>query len=153
MQTQRTLTAVFRRDRSKDSISGSIRFEGYEIFWPNGRPAGVGVEAFCHHGQRLLSLGRFLDGRQEHLIQLICFPLSNPESPLNRLPGYRVRRLYIERQGSLGRIHFLDGTPTTLFLEIGRDEPEVLHWIGLDNLEDGQRQWFDLAASPMPKSD
>jgi hypothetical protein len=31
---------------------------------------------------------------------------------------------------------------------IGRDEPRVLHWIGLPALADGARQWFDIAARP-----
>jgi hypothetical protein len=33
--------------------------------------------------------------------------------------------------------------------EMGRDEPRVLHWIGLSSMDDGERQWFDLAALPM----
>jgi hypothetical protein len=32
---------------------------------------------------------------------------------------------------------------------VGRDEPRVLHWIGLSGLADGDRQWFDLAATPI----
>jgi hypothetical protein len=113
----------------------------------------VGLEAFCQHGQRLLGLGRFLEGRLERLVEITYYPLNSRDCDLVRLPGRRVRRFYIERHGRIGRIHFLDGTPTTLLFDLRRDEPEVLHWIGLDSLGDGHRQWFDLAASPAPTPD
>jgi hypothetical protein len=113
----------------------------------------VGLDAFCTRGQRLLGLGRYLAGRQERLIQLTCFPLAGPEDRFNRLPGHRVRRLYIERRGNVGRLHFLDGTPTALVFDLGKDEPEVLHWVGLSGLGDGERMWFDLAVSPVPPPD
>lgn len=50
----------------------------------------------------------------------------------------------------------MDGTPTVAEFEIGRDEPQVLHWLGLPDLADGELLWFDLAAMevgsemPMP---
>jgi hypothetical protein len=149
----RSLTALFRRDHSKDRLNGGVPFEGYQIYWPDGRSIGVGFDAFCSHGQRLLGLGRHLKGRHERLIQVTCFPLSGPEDDLNRLPGYRVRRLFIERRGNAGRLHFMDGTPTALVFELGRDEPEVLDWIGLTTLGEGERHWFDLGAAPAPTAD
>jgi hypothetical protein len=145
----RTLTILFRRDPSRDRSREHIEYEGYEALWPDGRPVAVGLDAFCRHGQRLLGLGRHLAGRHERLIQMTCFPLSGRDDDLNRLPGHRVRRFFIERTGRIGRIHFLDGTPTTTVFVMGRDEPRVLHWIGLSSLEEGERQWFDLAALPM----
>jgi hypothetical protein len=149
LRMSRTLTILFRRDPSKDRHGEEIQYEGYQPLWPDGRPVAVGLDAFCRHGQRLLGLGRHLAGRRERLIQMTCFPLGGRDDDLNRLPGHRVRRFFIERQGQVGRIHFLDGTPTTAVFEVGRDEPRVLHWIGLSSLEDGDRQWFDLAASPI----
>ncbi len=145
----RTLTVLFRRDPAKDRHREHIHFEGYQALWPDGRPVTTGLDAFCHHGQRLLGLGRHLAGRRERLIQLTCFPLASRDDDLNRLPGQRIRRFYIERTGPIGRIHFLDGTPTATIFEVGRDEPCVLHWIGLSSLADGERQWFDLAALPV----
>jgi hypothetical protein len=50
------------------------------------------------------------------------------------------------RQGSRGRLHFLDGTPTDTIFDLGRDEYRVLEWIGLPLLNDGDQQWVDLAA-------
>jgi hypothetical protein len=50
------------------------------------------------------------------------------------------------RQGSRGRLHFLDGTPTDTVFDLGRDEYSVLEWIGLPLLRDGDQQWLDLAA-------
>jgi hypothetical protein len=60
-----------------------------------------------------------------------------------------VRRFFLERSGKVGRVHFMDGTPTTVTFELGRDEPRVLHWVGLHNLDEGDRQWFDLSAYPV----
>jgi hypothetical protein len=142
----RTLQVLFRRDPSKDRSDKDIHYEGYTILWPNGRPAAVGLDGFCKHGQRLLGLGRHLAGCRERLIDLICFPLTGRDDDLTRLPGARVRRFFLERSGPQGRIHFLDGTPTAIVFEEGRDEKPVLRWIGLTTLRDGERQWFDLAA-------
>ena len=142
----RTLRILFRRDPSKDRQRGNILFEGYEVLWPDGRPVAVGLDAFCKHGQRLLGLGRHLAGCKERLIDLLCFPLRGREDNLTRIPGHRVRRFMLMRQGSRGRLHFLDGTPTDTVFDLGRDEYRVLEWIGLPLLPDGDQQWVDLAA-------
>jgi hypothetical protein len=142
----RTLRVLFRRDPSKDRVCGQIHFEGYKIHWPDGRAVAIGLDGFCRHGQRLLGLGRYLAGCTERLIEMIIFPLHDIEDDLTRIPGHRVRRFYLQRQGQRGRVHFMDGTPTDTVFEIGRDEGRVLHWIGLTSLPDGARQWFDLAA-------
>ena len=142
----RSLTILFRRDPSKDRQRDHILYEGYEILWPDGNPVAVGLDAFCRHGQRLLGLGKYLAGCHERLIEILCFPLMGREDDLTRLPGHRVRRFCLERQGLRGRLHFLDGTPTDTVFEIDRDEPRVLQWIGLPALVDGGRQWFDIAA-------
>jgi hypothetical protein len=143
----RTLTLLFRRDPTKDRPDERVPFEGYQAFWPDGHQVEVGLDAFCKHGQRLLGLGKQLEGSREKLIKMICFPLRGREDDLNRLPGHRVRRFFIERTGSEGRIHFMDGTPTTVIFNLNRDEQRLLHWIGLTTLPDGQRLWFDLAAT------
>jgi len=72
---------------------------------------------------------------------------------LTRLPGLRVRRFMLKREGRQGRVHFVDGTPTAAVFEIGRDEKRVLDWIGLSSLREGGEQWFDLTAravEPVP---
>ncbi len=142
----RRLTVLFRRDPLRDREREQIRFEGYEVFWPDGRPVAVGLDAFCSYGQRLLGLGKHLHGRGERLIELICYPLAGREDDLTRLPGHRVRRFYLERQATAGRIHFIDGTPTQVVFDLCRDEARVLRWIGLTTLRDGEGQWLDLAA-------
>jgi hypothetical protein len=142
----RTLTLLFRRDPSRDRETDNIQFEGYAPFWPDGRPVEVGLDAFCKHGQRLLGLGKYLTGCNEKLVKLVCLPLTGRDDNLNRIPGYRVRRFFIHRTGTIGRIHFLDGTPTASVFELGQDDPRVIHWIGLNTLEDGETLWFDLAA-------
>jgi hypothetical protein len=142
----RTLRIMFRRDPTRDRFRGKIAFEGYQVLWPDGRPVTVGLDAFCKHGQRLLGLGRHLAGCKERLIDLFCFPLKGRDDDLTRIPGHRVRRFMLMRQGSKGRLHFLDGTPTDTVFELGRDERRVLEWIGLPLLRDGDQQWLDLAA-------
>ena len=143
---ERKLTVMFRRDPAKDRLREQVNYEGYEVLWPDGRPVTVGIDAFCKHGQRLLGLGRYLAGCSERLVELACFPLGGREDNLTKLPGCRVRRFFLERSGHQGRIHFLDGTPTAAVFDLRRDEDEVLHWIGLPQMGDGERQWLDLAA-------
>jgi hypothetical protein len=144
----RTLKVLFRRDPSRDRQEKDIAFEGYEFLWPDGRPVAVGFNAFCKHGQRLLGLGRHLRGCRERMIEVLCIPLRDREDDLSRLPGARVRRFLLKREGRQGRIHFLDGTPTTLIFDLDHDEDRVLHWVGLPDLADGGEQWLDLAARP-----
>ena len=142
----KSLMVLFRRDPSKDRTKGNIFFEGYEVLWPDGRNVMTGMDAFCKHGQRLLGLGRALAGCSERLIELICFPLRSRDDDLTRIKGHRVRRFCLRRSGPVGRIHFLDGTPTETVFEVGRDEPRVLDWIGLPTIAEGGEQWMDLAA-------
>jgi hypothetical protein len=143
-----TLTMLFRRDPTRDRLEKNIPFEGYEILWPDGQPAEIGLDAFCKHGQRLFGLGRHLQGRNERVMQLLSFHLSHREDSLTRLPGHRVRRFCIRRSGTQGRIHFLDGTPTAIVFDMQQDEPKVLNWLGLNRLADGDELWLDIAARP-----
>ncbi len=145
----RTLRLLLRRDSSRDRVEKGVSYEGYQVLWPDGRPAAVGLTAFCKHGQRLLGLGRHMAGVRERLIDLIIFPLADAEAALTRLPGHRVRRFSLVREGRQGRLYFFDGTPTTVVFDLDHDEAPVLHWVGLPSLRDGERQWFDLAARPV----
>ena len=149
-----SLTVLFRRDSSCDRQDDRVQFEGYKLFWPDGRPVAVGLDAFCKHGQRLLGLGKHLAGCREKLIHMLCLPVASADQAMHRMPGHRVRRFFLKREGKVGRIHFMDGTPTTITFELGRDEFRVLHWIGLTELAEGARRWFDLAATAieMPKA-
>ena len=36
----RKLTLLFRRDPAQDRLEKDVRFEGYEVLWPDGRSAG-----------------------------------------------------------------------------------------------------------------
>jgi hypothetical protein len=148
----RTLRLLFRRDPSRDRHEDRIHYEGYQFLWPDGQAVKTGVDAFCKHGQRLLGLGRYLKGAQERLVDLLCYPLPDLDAPLNRLPGHRVRRFSLHRQGRCGQMFFLDGTPTTIVLDLDRDEQALLDWIGLTDLADGETLWFDLAARPSEPS-
>lgn len=145
----RTLRVLLRRDSSRDRVDEGISYEGYQVLWPDGRPATVSLTAFCKHGQRLLGLGRHLAGHRERLVDLIIFPLADGEAALTRLPGHRVRRFSLAREGRQGRLYFFDGTPTTVVFDLDHDEAPVLNWTGLSSLRDGERQWFDLAARPV----
>ena len=142
----RTLTFLFRRDQERDGRHGDISVEGYQISWPGGRPVALGLKAFCKHGLRLLGLKGCLDCCSERVVELICFPVTGRDANLTRQPGHRVRRFCLARSGALGRLHFLDGSPTDAVFDLDRDDPAVLAWIGLPALPDGERQWLDLAA-------
>lgn len=148
----RTLQFLLQRDPDKDRVENNVSYEGYQTLWPNGQPLSVGFDAFCKHGVRLLGLGRSMAGCRERLIDLSCFHLADREDHLTRLPGHRIRRFCIRRSGRHGRLYFLDGTPTTIVLDMDRDEPRVLHWIGLSALGEGETQWFDLAACAVEPS-
>ena len=143
----RSITLLFRRDPACDRQTNSVHFTGYRPCWPSGDPVAIGMDAFCKHGQRLLGLGKQLAGCPEALVRLICMPLEGRDDDINRIPGHRVRRFYVQREGQTGRLHFLDGTPTTVLFELGQDEPRVLNWIGLPTMADGEIQWVDLAAT------
>ena len=142
----RTLILLFRRDPERDGMHGKVPVEGYQISWPDGRPVALGLKAFCKHGRRLLGLKGCLNGCSERLVELICFPVTDQDANLTRLPGHRVRRFCLARFGALGRLHFLDGTPTDVVFDLDRDDPAVLAWIGLRALPDGERQWLDVGA-------
>ena len=84
MWMARTLTLMFRRDPSKDRLEEKIPFEGYNILWPDGTAAELAIDALCKHGQRLLGLGKYLQGCNEKMIDMITerHPLKkflNPE--------------------------------------------------------------------------
>jgi hypothetical protein len=143
---ERTLQLLFRREPTKDRLHERVPFEGYIILWPDGGPVAIGVDAFCKQGQRLLGLGKYLLGRTERFIELVCYPLQSGEDQLTRLPGHRVRRFYMERQGQKGHLHFFNGAPTTVVLDIGIDDRRIIDLFGLGELREGGRQWLDLAA-------
>lgn len=147
----RSITVIFRRDAARDRRRDGLPFAGYRMLWPGGREVEVGLESFCRYGQRLLGLDRHLDGAEERLIEVLCFPISDPGAPTTRLPGRRARarRFFLERRGVRGRLHFLDGTPTEVDFVLGRDEPRVVEWIGLAGAPDGDRICVDLAARPV----
>ncbi len=145
----RNLRLLFRRNPHRDHLDNKVAFEGYDVFWPDGRPAALGVEALCTHGQRLFGLGRHLRGTRERLVDLIFVHLPDREADMTRLPGHRVRRFRLERVGRHGKVYFLDGTPTTLLFDLDREDEIFLRWLGLLDMEDGEHVWFDLAAQPV----
>jgi hypothetical protein len=142
----RTLILLFRRDPERDGMHGKVPVEGYQISWPGGRPVALGLKAFCKHGLRLLGLKGCLNGWSERLVELLCFPITDREANMTRRAGHRVRRFCLTRLGALGRLHFLDNSPTQVVFDLDRDDPAVLDWIGLPALREGGRQWIDLAA-------
>lgn len=145
----RTLQVLFRRNPANDRTENDIHFEGYEFRWPDGSLVEVGgFDAFCKVGQKVLGLGRHLAGCGERLVDMILMPVADPEVPISRAPGQRVRRFYLECTGRQGRVHFMDGTPTAIVFDKAYDELRILQWIGLATLKDGERFWFDITARP-----
>jgi hypothetical protein len=144
----RTLQVLFRRDPSRDRRLNNVDMEGFQLLWPDRSPVGYGLDAFCYHAQRILSLNRFLVGHEERLLEMVQFPLRTKDDEMIRLPGLRVRRFLIRRLGPVGRIHLINGTATEITFEDGRDEPRVVEWIGLSGLRDGEQLWFDFTVRP-----
>jgi len=149
---RRSLTVLFRRDESKDRQEGRIVQHGYQILWPEGQAVVVGLEAFCRYGVRWLGLNRHLAGREERLMKLTCVDLQGRDDELTPMPGCRTRRVTLRRNGSVGRIHFIDGTASAVVFILGKDEPRVVDWIGLSELADGEVRWKDVAARPLEPS-
>src|SRR5262245_61108225 len=121
----RAVTVLFRRVPNRDRRENEIKFEGYQLFWPDGDPVTIGLEALCKYGQRLLGLGRHMAGCDERLLNLVVYPLHSREDNLTRIPGCRVRRFCLHRSGREGRVHFIDNTPTAVVFDLVRDEPRV----------------------------
>src|ERR1700722_7720100 len=98
----RTIRVLMRRGSARDRQDGKTRLEGYAILWPDGRPLSIGFDAFCRQGQRLLGLGQRLAGRREELVDLISVILASREDDMTRLPGHRVPRFCLRRNGREG---------------------------------------------------
>jgi hypothetical protein len=150
---ERTLRILLQRDPSRDRQEQQASLEGYNVLWPDGRAMSVGFDAFCKQGQRLLGLGRWLPQCGRQLVDMICIPVANREERMTRLPGHRVRRFCLRRHGNRGQLHFLDGTPTAIILDLDCDEPRLLDWFGLPSLADGESSWLDLAARIVEETD
>lgn len=142
----RSLTLMFRRDPSRDRAKGDVRFSGFRMYWPDGREVATGLNAFCGHGSRLLGLDKHLAEVPEKLVEVVCIPAEDRAARIARMPGQRVRRFLLKRQGRRGRLHFIDGTATDIEFVIGRDEDRVVEWVGLADTPDGGERWLDLTA-------
>jgi hypothetical protein len=145
----RSLQVLLRRDPIRDRQENGIALEGYQLLWPDGRPVRTGLNALWRHGKRLLGLHRHLADHKECRLELLWSPQHERQVPMTRLPGHRVRRFCLLRQGQQGHVHFLNGEPTFIVFDLNHEESAVLEWVGLPSMRDGEEQWFDLASRPM----
>ena len=99
--------------------------------------------------ERLIGLDRHMIGHEARLIKMICAPVQSENDNIVRVAGHRVRRFFLERKDRLGRLYFMNGTATETVFDLDRDDPQILDWIGLTLLDDGDRQWLDLVARPV----
>jgi len=140
----REILLVFRRNEAKDEQVGSVEYSGYDVHWPSGgRVRGLAFDRFCKIGVRYL-LGR--DKPDVAAMRLYFVPLAESDAPLPRVPGCRVRALYLERDGGDFKLFLSDGTPTDITFNLRRDEKAILRWIGARSIPHGGRQWFGLYA-------
>ncbi len=142
------LLVHFRRDAAGDCSRDGIAFRGFHFTWPDGRPVRTGLSRLCGVGTALF-FGRRQPVPDACLLRLCCVPTSEDAPPRRPAPGVRVLRLYLQREGRRGVLHFHNGHRTEVAFEDGVDEPRVLRWIGLDGLADGGRLWLDLFALPV----
>jgi hypothetical protein len=134
-----------RRRRERDAVTEQAAYAGYDLYYLDGRLAGVSLQRFCHHGTRLL-LGRYRDP-DEAIVKLSLYPISGLEAPLTRPgSGVRTRRFYSLRTGDQIRFHFFTGTPTEIVFNRKEDDPEVLHWLHVERIRAGKPFWFDLGS-------
>lgn len=141
----RTIRMLFRRDPTRDGELNNVAMAGFELLWPDRRPVHFGLGNFCRQSQRILRIEHLVSPTEERAMEWVQFPLHSCEEPMTRLPGVRVRRFVIRRKGNVGRLHLVNGQPTEVTFEIGRDEPRVVDWVGLSRLRDGEELWFDFA--------
>jgi hypothetical protein len=141
---RREIFLVLQRNEAKDEQVGSIQYSGYDVHWPSGRRVrGLAFDRFCKIGVRYL-LGR--DKPKRAAIRLFFVPLEGAGAPLPRVPGCRVRPLYLERAGADFKLFLSDGSPTDITFNLRRDEKGILDWIGAGGIADGGRQWFGMYA-------
>lgn len=143
----RELLVRFQRDPAGDCCRDGLAFRGFRFFWPDGRPLRTGLSRLCGVGTALF-FGRRRPVPDECLLRLCCAATSEDAPPRRPAPGVRVLRLYLQREGSRGVLHFHNGLRTEVVFEDGVDEPRVLRWVGMDGLADGGRVWLDLFALP-----
>jgi hypothetical protein len=103
-------------------------------------------------GECSCRLGRYLAGCSERVVDLVRILLAvlHRRAAIGRRPSIACRATAFAACVCAARedrdVHFLDGTPTTIVLDLDRDEPRLLDWFGLPDLGDGESRWFDLAA-------
>jgi hypothetical protein len=141
------LLVHLRRDSAGDCCRDGISFRGFRFSWPDGTPVRTGLSRLCGVGIALL-FGRRRLVPDECLLRLCCAATTEDALPRRPAPGVRVLRLYLQREGSRGVLHFHNGHRTEVVFEDGVDEPRVLRWVGMAGLPDGGRVWLDLFALP-----
>ena len=82
------------------------------------------------------------------LLRLCCAATAEGAAAQRPAPGVRVLRMYLQREGPRGVLHFHNGLRTEIVFEDGVDEPRVLRWVGMDALPAGMRLWLDPFALP-----
>jgi hypothetical protein len=145
-QTRHTeVTVVFQRRTTRDESNDGVDYLGYDILWPDGQPARLGLRRFCQIGSRIL-VGRGFDGDRA-LVRISIYPVAGLDAPLTRPGrGIRCRRLYAIRQPDSIRFYFLDGTPTEVVFDPRADERRVLRWVQAERMRPGEPYWFDFAS-------
>ena len=140
----RKISIHFRRNESKDEQLGGIEYTGYDLYWPSGRRVqGLAFDRFCKIGMRYI-LGR--EKPEFAAVDGYFLPLANREDRLPRVPGCRLRVLYLERTDSQFKVFLSDDTPTEIIFDLERDEEPILDWLGGRGMADGARQWFGFYA-------
>jgi hypothetical protein len=139
------LIVLLKRRPERDEAGQQVRYRGYDVYWPDGRPVSVGVRRFCQQGTRLL-LGRSVDPEQA-LVQINLYPVDGLEAGITRPgAGIRCRRFYALRQNHAIRLHFFTGTPTEICFDLRHDDPEVLRWLHAESVPPARPFWFDLGS-------
>lgn len=143
----REIVVLMKRDAQADCTKNNLEMKGLAFYWPDGTSIQTGLATFCGKGIQLF-FGKGVEMPEQCMIRLLCRDVKEKESLWHPLPGIRGRRMFLQREGHKGVLYFHNGNRTELVFDDTVDEPPVLKWIGLSDLDEGIC-WVDIAAVPV----
>ncbi len=141
----RLLTVLLRRNKSQDGEKDykegkKITYTGFDICWPDGSPTQVSFARFCKLGTRAI-FGKQIPEDKDYLVDFIFKPVSK-DDPRDQ----QAKKLYLKKEGKQARMYLPNGEETD-FIFTDDDDKQVRHWIGYDELQDGQESWFEFTVN------
>ena len=141
----RCIEVLMRRNTANDCNTQDADYAGFDFLWPDNQPVQVNLSQLCGIGVRLV-FRESLPHEGSFRVQFYLVPVDHHLAPRLAVPRtLKPRRIFFERQGPEVALHFINEFRTDVVFH-QNDDPRILHWVGLNQLAEGQRQWFDLLA-------